>query len=139
MVTERLVSGVRESGQGTRRKHSVQFKRRVVGEVLKPGASAREVARRHGLHESLIGVWRRLHSQGRLQEAHSGAAEAKLLPVQVPTEAAGRASRVDASIVRRAMDGGGIDIEFSKGHRLSVRGEVDGRMLSAVIRELSRS
>jgi hypothetical protein len=75
-----------------------------------------------------------------VQEAHSSTAEAKLLPVQVPTEAAaGRASRVDASIVPRAMDGGAIHIEFSHGHRLSVRGEVDGHVLSAVIRELSRS
>lgn len=139
MMTERSVSEGRESGPGTRRRHSVQFKRRVVREVLELGASAREVARRHGLHESLIGAWRRLHSQGRLQEAHSSAAEAKLLAVQVPTEAAGRASRVDASIVPRAMDGGAIHIEFSHGHRLSVRGEVDGHVLSAVIRELSRS
>jgi hypothetical protein len=32
-----------------------------------------------------------------------------------------------------------MHIEFSHGHRLSVRGEVDAGALSAVIRELSRS
>lgn len=138
MKTAGSVSEVGESGQGARRRHSVEFKRRVVGEVLK-GAAVREVARRHGLHESLIGAWRRLYAQGRQREANGSGAEAKLLPVQIPPETAGRASRVDRSIVPRAMEGDAIHIEFSAGHRLSVRGEVDGQVLSAVIRELLRS
>jgi transposase len=138
MTTERSGTEVQESGRGTRRKHSMQYKRRVVLESLKPGASARQIAARHGLHESLIGVWRRLHSQGRLQEAQSSAA-VKLLPVQIPAETHGRTSQVEASIAPRSISGGAIHIEFSHGHRLSVRGEVDANALSAVIRELSRS
>ena len=125
-----------ELGKRTRRKHSMQYKLRVVRESLKPGISTREVARRHGLHESLVGVWRRRYAHGDLQELTGNvAAEVKLLPVQVPD----RASQVDASVVPRSAGAGAIHIEFSHGHRLSVRGEVPPNTLSAVIRELSRS
>ena len=139
MTTERSAAQTQESGKGTRRRHSTQYKRQVVLESLKPGASTREVAHRHGLHESLVGVWRRLHSQGRLQQTRSAVAEVKLLPVQVPTEAPGRAHRVEASRAPQAQTPGAIHIEFSHGHRLSVRGEVDISALSMMIRELSRS
>lgn len=128
-----------ELGKRTRRKHSMQYKLRVVRESLKPGISTREVARRHGLHESLVGVWRRRYAHGDLQEPTSNAAaEVKLLPVQVPIQAPDRASQVDASLVPRSAGAGAIHIEFSHGHRLSVRGEVPPNTLSAVIRELSR-
>lgn len=137
MTTERSGVQVQESGKGTRRRHSIQYKRQVVLESLKPGTSTREVAHRHGLHESLVGVWRRLHSQGRLQQTRSTVAEVKLVPVQVPADAPERAHRVEASSATQAP--GAIHIEFSHGHRLSVRGEVPPNTLSAVIRELSRS
>ena len=138
MTTERLETQTQESGKGTRRRHSIQYKRQVVLESLKLGASTREVAHRHGLHESLVGVWRRLHSQGRLQQIRSAVADVKLLPV-VPTEAPGRGHRVEASSAPQAQAPGAIHIEFSHGHRLSVRGEVDVSALSMMIRELSRS
>lgn len=96
MTTKRSGAQTQESGEGTLRRHSIQSKRQVVMESLKPGASTREVAHRHGLHESLVGVWRRLHSQGRLQQTRSTVAEVKLLPV-VPTEAPGRTHSVEAS------------------------------------------
>lgn len=123
----------------TRRKHSMQYKQQVVRESLKPGVSTREVARRHGLHESLVGVWRRRYAQDGLQEAVGSAAEVKLLPVQVPIQAPDRTSQADASVVPRSAAAGVIHIEFSHGHRLSVRGEVPPNTLSAMIRELSRS
>jgi transposase-like protein len=117
----------------------MQYKRQVVRESLKPGVSTREIARRHGLHESLVGVWRRRYAQEGLQETVGHAAEVKLLPVQVPTQDPDRASQFDASVVARSPVAGAIHIEFSHGHRLSVRGEVAPNTLSAVIRELSRS
>jgi len=97
MTTERSGTPARASGKGTRRRHSIQFKRQVVSESLKPGVSTREVAHRHGLHESLVGVWRRQDSLGRLQQTRSTLADVKLLPVQVPAEAPGRSQRVEAS------------------------------------------
>jgi len=137
MTAERV--GTQASDKRSRRRHSMHFKLRVVREALKPGISIREVARRHGLHESLVGVWRGLYSRGNLETAQSGAAEVKLLPVQARIESEERASPVEASILPRSPGGGAIHIEFSHGHRLSVRGEVAASTLSAVIRELSRS
>jgi transposase len=139
MTTEQSGAQTQESGKGPRRRHSIQYKRQVVLESLKPGTSTREVAHRHGLHESLVGVWRRLHSQGCLQQTRGAVAEVKMLAVQVPTEAPGRAHRVEASSASQAQAPGAIHIEFSQGHRLSVRGEVDVSALSMMIRELSRS
>lgn len=137
MTTERSTAHTQECGKGARRRYSLRYKRQVVLESLKPGASTREVAHRYGLHESLVGVWRRLHSQGRLQQTRSTVAEVKLLPV-VPTAAPQRVQRVETSSAPQAQAPGAIHIEFSHGHRLSVRGEVDANALSVMIQELSR-
>jgi transposase-like protein len=138
MGTERSVSEV----QGTvrkRRRHSAQYKLQVVRESLKRGVSTREVAQRHGLHESLIGVWRRRYSQSPLPASQSNTVGVKLLPVRVDTEVARPLQPVEPSSTPQVETGGTLHIEFSHGHRLSVRGEVDAGALSAVIRELSRS
>lgn len=138
MTTEQSQSALQMPGKAVRRMHSIQYKLEVVREALQPGASSRAVARRHGLHESLIGAWRRLHAQGRLQQIHDGAAQVSLLPVQVEAPARRRPRVVEAA-TSAAVAGGAIHIEFSHGHRLSVRGEVDANALSAIIRELTRS
>ena len=139
MRTERSGSEAQGSERRTRRRHSAQYKLQVVRESLKPGVSTREVAQRHGLHESLIGVWRRRYSQSQLQPSQQSTVEVKLLPVRVGREAARQVEPAEPSSSRRMESGGAMHIEFSRGHRLSVRGEVDASALSAVIRELSRS
>ena len=139
MTTERSGTEGEASGKGTRRRHSRQYKRRIVLESLKPGASAREVAHRHGLHESLLGVWRRQHSQGHLQDAQGTSAQVTLLPVQVSAEAESPSHPAATSVTPRAVSPGTIHIEFSHGHRLSVRGDVDANTLSVMLRELSRT
>ena len=139
MAAERSASEAQGSGGRTRRKHSAQYKLQVVRESLKPGVSTREVAQRHGLHESLVGVWRRRYSQSQLQPCLPSAATAKLLPVRVEPEAARPTQPAQSSGRRGAEVDGTMHIEFSRGHRLSVRGEVDASALSAVIRELSRA
>jgi transposase len=123
----------------SRRQHSVQYKLAVVREAGAPGISAREVARRHGLHESLIGAWRRLYAQGRLQESSDGVVPGQLLAVKLRAQAAHRTGRAEASIEPRALAEGTMDVEFLPGHRLSVRGAVDASTLSVILRELSRS
>jgi transposase len=132
-------SQAQASGKGSRRRHSMQHKLRVVRESLEPGVSTREVARRHGLHESLVGVWRRRYGQEGLQQAAGGAAAVKLLPVHLPVQAPDQATQAHTSVIARSAGAGAIHIEFSQGHRLSVRGEVCASTLSALIRELSGS
>jgi transposase-like protein len=139
MGTERSGSEAQGSERRTRRRHSAQYKLQVVRESLKPGVSTREVAQRHGLHESLIGVWRRRYSQSQLPPSPPSTVEVKLLPVRVGREAARQVEPAEPSSADRMESGGAMHIEFSRGHRLSVRGEVDAGALSAVIRELSRS
>jgi transposase len=139
MTAERSENAIQMPGTGTRRKHSIQYKLQVVREALQPGTSIREVARRHGLHVSLIGVWRRQHAQEPLPEARDSVALPILLPVQVSAELQGRSGGGEAAIAAHSVAGGSIHIEFSHGHRLSVRGEMDANALSAMIRKLTRS
>jgi len=139
MGTERAGNEAQGSGRRTRRRHSAQYKLQVVRESLKPGVSTREVAQRHGLHESLIGVWRRGYSQSQLQPSEPSPVEVKLLPVRVGRGGTMRVEAAEPSSATRTQAGGAMHIEFSHGHRLSVRGEVDAGALSAVIRELSRA
>jgi transposase len=124
----------------SRRKYSLQQKLRIAREALKPGASTREVARRHQVNDCLVYTWRRQYQVGRLREARGGAAAARLLPVEVPAEPAAEGGQVRVPLAAPVLSGGGsIQIEFCDGHRLCVRGVVDLSLLGAVIRELSRS
>jgi transposase len=47
-------------GEGRRRRrHSVEFKRQVLAECARPGASVAAVALAHGLNANLVQTWRR--------------------------------------------------------------------------------
>jgi transposase-like protein len=101
MGTERSGSKAQGLGRRRRRRHSAQYKLQVVRESLKAGVSTREVAQRHGLHESLIGVWRRGYSQSQLQPSQPSPVEVKLLPVRVGQEATLRAEAAESSSAAR--------------------------------------
>ena len=128
------------AGKTSRRKYSLQEKVRIVREALEPGASAREVARRHRLNDCLVYTWRRLYQAGRLGDAQRVAAAARLLPVEVHAESSAESGQVRVPpAVPVPSATGSIQVEFRDGQRLCVRGVVDLSLLSAVIRELSRS
>src|SRR5215831_6973765 len=63
----------------TRRFRSVEERRQIVEETLKPGASVSEVARAHGVNTNQVFNWRRQYRQARLEINTSTA----LLPVKV--------------------------------------------------------
>lgn len=46
------------SSSRSRRVHSEQFKAEVLAACKQPGASIREIARRHGVHVNLVHKWR---------------------------------------------------------------------------------
>jgi transposase len=63
-----------------RRRHSLEKKRRIVEETLRPNASVARVARAHGVNANQVFFWRKLYQQGLLGPAKP---KAELLPVQV--------------------------------------------------------
>jgi transposase len=109
----------------SRRKYSLQEKVRIVREALKPGASAREAPRRHGLNDCLVCTWRRLYQADCLRDAQEVVTAARLLPVEVHAEASAEGGQVrvpPAASVPSSV--GSIQIDCD-GQRLCVRGVVD--------------
>jgi transposase len=103
-----------------RRRHSKDFKRRVVAETHEPGASVAAVARRHDLNANMVFLWRRDPRFG------SARNEAVFLPVEVP------APEVSTPAIAISDAGAGrIEIALTSGHRLTLSGAFD---VDAVLR-----
>src|SRR6516225_12035382 len=103
-----------------RRRWSKDEKARIVEETLMRGAVVSEVARRHGVAQSLLFTWRRL---ARTTEP-TGRDGSILLPVEIDATArpagseAARASRAAPS--GRRTRSGVIEIELGSGSRVRV-------------------
>ena len=124
-------------GVERRRRWSRDEKARIVEETLMPGAVVCEVARRHGVAQSLLFTWRR---QARAAEP-GGRDGSILLPVEIDALAApprcetARQSRAAAS--GRRTKSGVIEIELGSGSRVRVDNEVDTDALRRVLSVLS--
>jgi transposase len=121
---------------GPRRRYTIVEKRSMVEETQVRGASVPEVAQRHGVNANLLSVWRRLYRLGSLNDERSGKVPA-LLPVKVSTPTVLPSERVSApkSLERKAVVH--IEVEFTGGQRLHIRGPVDRLILRDLIRALS--
>ena len=118
-----------------RRRWSRDEKARIVEETLIPGAVVSEVARRHGVAQSLLFTWRRL-ARTTEPARRDGSI---LLPVEIdaplaPSEAT-KPSRPATS--GRRMRSGVIEIELGSGSRVRVDNEVDADALRRVLGVLS--
>ena len=124
-----------ETGKRTRRQWTTTQKRQMVREVQRPGAVIQEVARHHGVHVSVLNRWRMEE-----RAAASGAKKAaRLLPVRVRRARPSRAPRQPvAATIATSTQRDVIEVEFSGGRRLYVRGMVDGAILRTVLQELSQ-
>lgn len=117
-----------------RRRWSVEQKLGVVRETLEPGAVAKVVAERHGISTGLLYTWRKQM----LTTAMAG-----FMPIQVAPEAPAPqlAAPVDPPIepatVPDVCAGGMIEVQWSSGVRVGVRGNVDVKLLRMVLTELS--
>jgi transposase len=126
-------------GVERRRRWSKDEKARIVEETLAPGAVVSEVARRHGMAQSLLFTWRRLARTA----GPATRDDSILLPVEIDAKslAAGsesaRASR-PATNGRRAKPGL-IEIELGSGNRVRVDNEVDADALRRVLSVLGES
>jgi transposase-like protein len=130
---------VRESGVQTRRRWPESQKLQIVRESHRPGAVLLEIARKNGLHPSLLTKWRAQHRDGMLGTVSDAGGAARLLPVQVSTGPMPSGLVRSTSPVESAARLGAIEVEFSSGRRLYIQGVVDAGMLSTVLQELSRS
>lgn len=112
--------------QATRRRRSVDEKRRIVEETLVAGTSVARVARRHAVNANQVFYWRKKYREGRLGKSRSG----NLLPVRVsdiPLRKSGPTRCVAAGCTSGAME-----IKLAKG-QLRVTGSVDAEALRTVL------
>ena len=120
-----------------RRRWSSDEKARLVEETLAPGAVVSEVARRHGVAQSLLFTWRRL---ARTAAQPSERNSSILLPVEIeamasPSVSEGtRPSRPPTS--GRRPKPGVIEIELGSGNRVRVDNDVDADALRRVLNVL---
>jgi transposase len=64
---------------GVRRRHSAEFKQRVLAECERPGASVAAIALSHGLNDNLVHKWRRQSAGGSAVQTRNDG----FLPVEV--------------------------------------------------------
>jgi transposase len=116
-----LVDTTRSPGGPKRRQWTKAFKRQVVAETLMPGASVSIVARRHDVNANQLFKWRREMAA----EQSPAEQSVTMLPVEIVPEAGEPRTRARRS--------GTIEITFSGGARVCVRGEVSPETLRQVI------
>jgi transposase len=133
--------GEQQAGDGVgplRRHRSAAERVRIVGETLKAGVSVGKVAHRHGVNPSVVYRWRMLHKRG-LLTGRARKTQVTLLPVELRERSPARGELRVVSRPKESAGVGAIEVEFSGGRRLSVRGVVDAQMLRQVIQDLSQS
>ena len=112
--------------RGPYRHHLPEFKRAVVEETLRPGASVALIAREHGVNANQVFHWRKLHREGQLGDASSA-----MVPVTVVQEVTvDRPNGVETS--------GSLLIESGR-LRLRIEGRPDAETLRVVLAELLRT
>ena len=112
--------------RGPYRHYLPEFKRAVVEETLRPGASVALIAREHGVNANQVFYWRKLHREGQLGDASSA-----MLPVTVVQEVTvDRPNGVETS--------GSLLIESGR-LRLRIEGRPDAETLRVVLAELLRT
>ena len=128
------MSGDRTSPQqfeivaSTRRRWSTEQKRAIVDEIAAAGGSVSQVARRHGVHTSLLFRWRRDLRAELDDGAHaSPAATPKFLPVRLPPP------RGETSPTAKS---GAIEIVLAGGRTVRVGSDVDTAALVRIIEAL---
>jgi transposase len=83
-----------------RRRHSAEFKQRVLAECDRPGASVAAVALSHGVNANLVHKWRR-------QQRPVGAANPSFVPVTLSEPA--------VPVVAAAAEAACIEIDLRRG------------------------
>ena len=119
------------NGRGRYRRHSMEFKRRIVEQTLQPGVSVSRIAHEHGVNTNQVFNWRKLHREGLLGDG--GTAVTNLLPVTV--NAGTRSTTRDFVAPGARASAGRMWLESPKGC-LSIEGHPDPAVLRLVLERL---
>jgi transposase len=126
-----------DGGKRIRRQWTRADKRRIVREAERPGAVRQQVAQQHGVHLSILNRWRKELRIG-APNTKKSVRKARLLPIRVSKTPAPRARSSPARALMEVAAGDSIEVAFTAGQRVTVRGVVDDGILRTVLRELSR-
>ena len=110
----------------SRRRWTIEEKRRITQETFVSGASVSKIAQRHALNANQLFQWRRKYREGRLGTRTTG----KLLPVAITEERLVEAEKVGVAVPPAPL--GIIEIVLPKG-KLRIEGRVELLTLRAVI------
>lgn len=123
----------------TRRSWSKEQKRAIVAEVDAGGATLSEVARRHGIHASLLFRWRRVLGPAKSgpptngEPSTSTVTAPRFLPVMLPGPMAPPTS------IPNPVTSGAIEIVLDGGRTVRVGADVDTGALVRIIGALEKS
>ena len=127
------------TGSERRRNYTPAEKVRIVEEAFRPGVVVKDVARRLGIHESLLYRWRRLMR---------AAAPTGGLPTFVPVMVTPEPDRVEPSalpsvtsppVTPTAVAGAVLEVMLPDGARVRLEGAVDPALAAAVLTALATS
>ena len=127
------------TGTERRRNYTPAEKVRIVEEAFRPGVIVKDVARRLGIHESLLYRWRRLM---RAASPTGG------LPTFVPVMVTPEPDRVEPSVLPSApsspatptaVAGAVLEVMLPDGARVRLEGAVDPTLAAAVLGALATS
>jgi len=127
------------TGSERRRNYTPTEKVRIVEEAFRPGVIVKDVARRLGIHESLLYRWRRL-----MRAASSTGGPPSFVPVTITPEP----DKVEPSalppapssrLTPTAVAGAILEVMLPDGARVRLEGAVDPALAAAVLRALATS
>ena len=113
----------------TRRRWTIEEKRRITQETLVPGASVARIAQRYALNANQLFQWRKKYCEGRL----GSRATAKLLPVTIANERLVEAQKVAEPVSAEPL--GTIEIRLPRG-TVQIMGRVELLTLRTAIESL---
>ncbi|MGQ5525539.1 IS66-like element accessory protein TnpA [Chitinimonas sp. PSY-7] len=108
------------------RRHPISFKRKIVIESLKPGASVSRIARQHDINANQIFAWRKAYHEG----VYGKPERVTLLPVTISEPAQG--APVNTGNQSRSAPNGCIEL-MRDGTALRINGHPDPNTLRLVL------
>ncbi|WP_156397960.1 transposase [Duganella sp. Root336D2] len=117
---------IQRAPRGNYRRHSLEFKRKLVALTLEPGASVARIAREHGVNANQVFSWRKLF-EAALPVSDVSTQEAALLPVVL----------AEAATAPVQPDIGTITLEIGR-VRLRIDGQTDPSTLAQILDRVLR-